>query len=108
EKKSDFSGVGAGEDIQFVGTFDPSGSCSRRRRTFRAWMRAGQGFSVDGADARPGGFDSHAVNGDQRTDEQLLSAYRAGDKGSFATLVGRYQRELFHFLVRFLGDRAAA
>jgi len=64
--------------------------------------------SHPGADARPGGFDSHAVNGDQRTDEQLLSAYRAGDKTSFATLVGRYQRELFHFLVRFLGDRAAA
>jgi RNA polymerase sigma-70 factor (ECF subfamily) len=44
----------------------------------------------------------------QRTDEQLLSAYREGDKSSFAQLVSRYQRELFHFLVRFLGDRAAA
>src|SRR5689334_1842285 len=61
-----------------------------------------------GADARRGGFDSHALAGDQRTDEQLLSAYRAGDKNAFATLVGRYQRELFHFLVRFLGDRAGA
>lgn len=61
-----------------------------------------------GADARRGGFDAHAVSADQRTDEQLLSAYRAGDKNAFATLVGRYQRELFHFLVRFLGDRAAA
>jgi RNA polymerase sigma-70 factor (ECF subfamily) len=57
---------------------------------------------------RPGGFDAHAVASDQRTDEQLLSAYRAGDKPAFGTLVGRYQRELFHFLVRFLGDRAAA
>jgi RNA polymerase sigma-70 factor, ECF subfamily len=27
---------------------------------------------------------------------------------SFSQLVERYQRELFHFLVRFLGDRAAA
>src|SRR4051794_31628570 len=44
----------------------------------------------------------------QRTDEQLLSAYREGNKPSFAELVSRYQRELFHFLVRFLGDRAAA
>lgn len=43
-----------------------------------------------------------------RTDEQLLEAYRFGDKGSFGNLVERYQRELFHFLVRFLGDRAAA
>jgi len=42
------------------------------------------------------------------SDEQLLEAYRHGDKGGFAELVERYQRELFHFLVRFLGDRAAA
>jgi len=44
----------------------------------------------------------------QRTDEQLLAAYRVGDVASFADLVDRYQRELFHFLVRFVGDRAAA
>lgn len=43
-----------------------------------------------------------------RTDEQLLEAYRFGDRLSFSQLVDRYQRELFHFLVRFLGDRAAA
>src|SRR5437764_729753 len=43
-----------------------------------------------------------------RTDEQLLEAYRFGDRMSFSQLVERYQRELFHFLVRFLGDRAAA
>jgi RNA polymerase sigma-70 factor, ECF subfamily len=42
------------------------------------------------------------------TDEQLLMAYRTGDRASFTELMGRYQRELFHFLVRFLGDRAAA
>src|SRR4051812_28189338 len=42
------------------------------------------------------------------TDEQYLARYRTGDKPSFAHLVTRYQRELFHFLVRFLGDRAAA
>src|SRR5258706_3014946 len=50
-----------------------------------------------GSDAREG-----------RTDEQLLESYRFGDKTSFSQLVERYQRELFHFLVRFLGDRAAA
>jgi RNA polymerase sigma-70 factor (ECF subfamily) len=44
----------------------------------------------------------------QRSDEQLLSDYREGDKAAFAQLVERYERELFHFLVRFLGDRAAA
>jgi RNA polymerase sigma-70 factor, ECF subfamily len=42
------------------------------------------------------------------TDEQLLTDYRQGDKASFARLMERYQRELYHFLVRFLGDRAAA
>jgi RNA polymerase sigma-70 factor (ECF subfamily) len=42
------------------------------------------------------------------TDEQLLEAYRAGDRACFNQLVDRYHRELFHFLVRFLGDRAAA
>jgi len=44
----------------------------------------------------------------QQSDEQLLDAYRHGDKSSFATLVARYQRELYHFLTRFLGDRVAA
>jgi RNA polymerase sigma-70 factor (ECF subfamily) len=44
----------------------------------------------------------------EQTDEGLLDAYRHGDSVSFRKLVERYQRELFHFLVRFLGDRAAA
>ncbi|MDP9172899.1 MAG: sigma-70 family RNA polymerase sigma factor [Planctomycetota bacterium] len=42
------------------------------------------------------------------TDEQLLDEYRRGNRATFPVLMGRYQRELFHFLVRFLGDRAAA
>jgi RNA polymerase sigma-70 factor (ECF subfamily) len=44
----------------------------------------------------------------ERTDEQLLDDYRHGDKTAFTKLVSRYQRELYHFLVRFLGNRAAA
>lgn len=44
----------------------------------------------------------------EKTDEELVAAYRQGDRASFSALVERYQRELFHFLVRFLGDRAAA
>ncbi len=44
----------------------------------------------------------------QDGDEQLLEAYRRGDRASFGRLVERHQRELFLFLVRFLGDRAAA
>jgi RNA polymerase sigma-70 factor (ECF subfamily) len=42
------------------------------------------------------------------SDEQLLEAYRRGNRAAFTLLVQRYQRELFHFLVRFLGNRAAA
>ncbi|MGA2498458.1 MAG: RNA polymerase sigma factor [Tepidisphaeraceae bacterium] len=42
------------------------------------------------------------------SDEELLSAHLTGDSKAFATLVQRYERELFHFLARFLGDRNAA
>jgi RNA polymerase sigma-70 factor, ECF subfamily len=53
--------------------------------------------------AKPSSSDAQPIS-----DEQLLQAYCHGDKNSFSVLVERYQRELFHFLVRFLGDRAAA
>jgi RNA polymerase sigma-70 factor (ECF subfamily) len=56
-----------------------------------------------GTKGRPG-----SITREGKSDEQLLEAYRFGDKSSFGQLVERYQRELFHFLVRFLGDRAAA
>jgi RNA polymerase sigma-70 factor (ECF subfamily) len=49
---------------------------------------------------------AHTGNG--RSDEQLMAEYRAGDRAAFEALVSRYERELFHFLVRFLGNRAAA
>jgi RNA polymerase sigma-70 factor (ECF subfamily) len=50
----------------------------------------------------------HPAQNDTRSDEQLLAAYRDGDRESFALLVQRYQRELYHFLVRFMGDRVLA
>lgn len=62
----------------------------------------GVGFS---APARP---DHRSSAGGDASDETLLSAYREGDKNAFATLVRRYERELYLFLVRFLGDRSAA
>jgi RNA polymerase sigma-70 factor (ECF subfamily) len=37
-----------------------------------------------------------------------MADYRAGDRGAFEQLAARYERELYHFLVRFLGNRAAA
>ncbi|MGB7157696.1 MAG: sigma-70 family RNA polymerase sigma factor [Tepidisphaeraceae bacterium] len=59
---------------------------------------------VEPGDASPGAESPRA----DRTDEQLLADYRQGDRNAFTQLMQRYQRELYHFLVRFLGDRAAA
>jgi RNA polymerase sigma-70 factor (ECF subfamily) len=42
------------------------------------------------------------------SDAKLVEAYKQGREDAFALLVGRYRMELFHFLARFLGDRAAA
>src|SRR6266540_4130880 len=73
--------------------------------------RSGDGkkLNPDGG-SRPRGVSSgmRTLERDEPTDERLLTEYRAGDKAQFAILVLRYQRELYHFLVRFLGDRAAA
>jgi RNA polymerase sigma-70 factor, ECF subfamily len=64
----------------------------------------------DEVDVRPGGKPQAvpAAPPDRITDEECLEAYRKGDRTGFSQLVDRYHRELFHFLVRFLGDRAAA
>jgi len=45
---------------------------------------------------------------DDMSDEQLVEAYRQGREEAFPALVNRYRQELFHFLVRFMGRRAAA
>ncbi len=42
------------------------------------------------------------------SDEQLIENYRSGHDQALDELVRRYQLELFHFLVRFTNDRAAA
>jgi RNA polymerase sigma-70 factor (ECF subfamily) len=44
-----------------------------------------------------------------RSDEQLLENYRqSGDPTVFSELVSRYQRELYNYLRRFLGDATLA
>ncbi len=44
-----------------------------------------------------------------RTDEELLGMYRAsGDRQAFTALVGRYERELYSYLRRYLGDAVMA
>ncbi len=42
------------------------------------------------------------------TDEQLIQQVRAGDRTAFRTLIERYEQELLNFLIRLVGDRAAA
>jgi RNA polymerase sigma-70 factor (ECF subfamily) len=42
------------------------------------------------------------------TDEHLLASHLQGDQDAFAQIVGRYQRDLYRFLFRFLGNSASA
>jgi RNA polymerase sigma-70 factor (ECF subfamily) len=44
----------------------------------------------------------------QQSDERLIQLYCAGQRAAFEYLVQRYKQELFAFLFRFLGSRAAA
>lgn len=53
-------------------------------------------------------MDGNRHNFLSATDEQVLAAHLNGDPAAFAELVHRYQRELFTFLSRFLGDASAA
>ena len=43
-----------------------------------------------------------------RTDEELLVAHLDGDARAFPELMDRYKNELLHFLIRFVGSKAAA
>jgi RNA polymerase sigma-70 factor (ECF subfamily) len=43
-----------------------------------------------------------------RTDEALLAAHIDGDIGAFPELMERYKNDILHFLIRFMGSRAAA
>ena len=42
------------------------------------------------------------------TDERLVEIFRGGQIDAFNMLVGRYKHELFHFLIRFVGNRYSA
>jgi len=70
--------------------------------------RLGDGRKLNPDDGGTATRTRTPVMREEPSDEQLLADYRGGDKSRFAVLMLRYQRELYHFLVRFLGDRAAA
>jgi RNA polymerase sigma-70 factor (ECF subfamily) len=42
------------------------------------------------------------------SDEQLIASYRKGRREAFSVLVRRYERELYGYLVRYLGDSSLA
>lgn len=42
------------------------------------------------------------------SDEQLLALTQKGDRQAFAKLMRRYEKDLYNFLLRFLGQRAQA
>lgn len=89
---------------------------NRDRRTLRgkttSAARPGDGRGGGESKIHPDAPANHRapmrIAADTRSDEVLLAEYRRGDSVAFVQLVERYQRELFHFLCRFLGDRAAA
>lgn len=92
---------------------DGAGAATRTNPDAAGVIGAGRfGKDADGngaaKDQHPAPAPYPGTGGTDRTDEQLLDDYRHGDKSSFASLVNRYQRELYHFLVRFLGNRASA
>jgi RNA polymerase sigma-70 factor (ECF subfamily) len=52
---------------------------------------------------------SRVAAGNRLSDEQMFAAYReTGDQQTFAQLIGRYERELFNYLRRYLGNAAQA
>ena len=44
----------------------------------------------------------------EKSDEELLAAHIGGDRKAFPALMERYKNDLLHFLIRFVGKRAAA
>lgn len=57
---------------------------------------------------RPTQGDGESDPRTARTDEQLLADHRAGVPGAFDRLIGRYRDDLFHFILRFVKEPAAA
>ncbi len=50
----------------------------------------------------------YMVATDDRTDEMLMHAFATGDARAFEVLYDRYERRIFGFFMRALGDRAFA
>lgn len=55
-----------------------------------------------------GGRRNGAISVEERTDEDLFQAYRRGEQSALRTIIERYHDDLLRFLLRLVGDRAAA
>ncbi len=44
----------------------------------------------------------------EQTDEELMRAYQEGDEEAMSEIFGRYQKKIFNFALRLLGQRADA
>jgi RNA polymerase sigma-70 factor (ECF subfamily) len=73
---------------------------------------AGRGVKLDEAGVRlserPGRRTRRGHKVTRLSDEQLLGLFRSGDQESFNVLVDRWERPLYNFTYRFLGQREEA
>jgi RNA polymerase sigma-70 factor (ECF subfamily) len=79
-------------------------------------LAAGPVRAVAALDADTDGPVAHAVDATSScsaapqalSDEQFFAAHRRGEQAAFAAIVSRYQRELYGYLFRFIGDAPTA
>ena len=92
--------------LQFGGVFGPGLPLGRLFRGPMPASEAGRKMPKTAAQSPAGRKADARV--DRQTDEALLVSYLDGDRSAFNKLISRYKDELLHFLIRFLGSRAAA
>ena len=97
--------------IRKIGTGLTQGSISNHERP-GSTIVSGSSKEVRGAKVRSEIGTTQIVDSqtpfEELTDEQLLGEHAAGRDGAYEVLIDRYRNELLHFLIRFLGSRAAA
>ncbi len=79
----------------------------RGMQTHGSGTPTGRGVLLYNARPMPPGEQRHTPL-QQMSDEQLVAVHRDGRDDAYGELVERYRPELFHFLIRFVGNRAAA
>ena len=93
-----------------LGSLFPLGHSGSLRRPDDAPVRMipKRAKAADVAASRDSSAGAREQRVNDRSDESLLLDYLDGDRSAFRELTNRYRDELLHFLIRFLGSRAAA